>query len=130
MGKIDWCELLGWDEDQLEDIRYAAFAYIRQGKYDVAIPLFAALVVLDSSNAYDAQTLGALHLQLGNADQAVRYLDHALKLEGDHAATLLNLCKARFLQGKRAEGLKLCKMLLKEEGAISNVAEALQLAYS
>lgn len=130
MEKIHWAKLLGWEEEQLEDLRHAAFSYIRQGKYDIAIHFFAALVVINPKSAYDAQTLGALYLQVGDADQACRYLDHALKLDGDHAATLLNLCKARFLQGKTDEGLKLAAMLTEEESSISNVAKALQLAYS
>ena len=130
MAKIDWRKRLGWGDDELEDIRNTGYAYISQGKYDVAVPLFGILCVLDPNSAYDAQTLGALHLQLGNADEAVRYLDHALKLDADHAPTLLNLCKARFLQGKREEGLKLAKILAEEEGPVSDVAEALLLAYS
>lgn len=38
MGKINWRETLGWSEEILEEMRYIGFAYIRQGKYDIAIP--------------------------------------------------------------------------------------------
>lgn len=131
MGKINWLESLGWTEEQIEDIRHTAFAYIRQGKYDIALPLFEALCVLDPESAYDAQTLGALYLQMNNPAKALKYFDRALKIEADHAPTLLNLTKALFMLGKREEGLRLAKILQNEPSStIANMAKALILAYS
>jgi len=129
-GRINWREALHWTDEQLEDLRVVAYAYIRQGKYDVALPIFEALCVLDEDNAYDAQTLGALHLQLGNASKALKCFDRALKLDADHTPTLLNLTKAFFMLGRKQEGLKLAAILQNEPNpAISNVAKALILAY-
>jgi tetratricopeptide (TPR) repeat protein len=85
MGKINWLEKMGWTEDHLEDLRFSGYAYIRQGKYDIAVTFFEALNVLAPDNAYDAQTLGALYLQLNEPGKALRALDRALKLEGDHS---------------------------------------------
>lgn len=131
MSKIDWRKSLGWNEEQLEDLRLVGFAYIRQGKYEIALPIFEALCVLDPESAYDAQTLGALYLQLGNPSKALKSFDRALKLEADHAPTLLNLAKAFFMLGKKDEGLKLANILKNElDPAISNTAKALLLAYS
>ncbi len=131
MSKINWQEALKWDEEQVEDLRYTGFAYIRQGKYDVALPIFEALCILDPENAYDPQTLGALYLQLGNANKALKSFDKALKLNADHAPTLLNLAKAFFMLGKKEEGLKLANILRNEKDLIiSNAANALLLAYS
>ena len=131
MAKINWMQELGWTQEQLEDLRYTGYAYIRQGKYDIALPFFEALTVLDPESAYDAQTLGAVHLQMNNPAKALKSFDRALKLETDHAPTLLNLTKALFMLGRKDEGLKLANMLKNErDGAISNVAKALILAYS
>jgi tetratricopeptide (TPR) repeat protein len=131
MSKIDWRQTLGWGEEQVEDIRVAGFAYIRQGKYDIALPLYEALVVLAPDSAYDAQTLGALYLQLGQWDKAFKHLERALILEADHAPTLLNLCKALIMLGRKQEGLKLAKLLSREKDPrISNVAKALLLAFA
>ena len=131
MAKINWMQELGWTEEQLEDLRYTGYAYIRQGKYDIALPFFEALVVLDPESAYDAQTLGAVYLQLNNPAKALKSFDRALKLETDHAPTLLNLTKALFMLGRKEEGLKLANILKNErDAAISNVAKALILAYS
>lgn len=131
MSKINWKELLGWNQEQMEEIRHTGYAYIRQGKYDIALPLFAALVIVDNNNAYDIQTLGALHLELGHAADAYKYLDRALQLGADHSSTLLNLAKSLFLLGKKEEGIRLANVLKEDSNPqISNVAKALLLAYS
>lgn len=131
MGKINWLKSLNWTEEQLDDLRFTGFAYIRQGKYEIALPFFEALVILDPESAYDAQTLGAIHLQLGNANKALKYFEKALKLETDHSPTLLNLTKAFFMLGKKDEALKLANILKNEpESRISNTAKALILAYT
>lgn len=131
MSRIDWKKEMGWTDDQLDDLRFTAYAYIRQGKYDIALPIFEALSVMNPDNAYDAQTLGALYLQLNNPVKALKSFDKALKLEADHAPTLLNVTKALFMVGKTDEGLKLANILKNEpDAAISNVAKALILAYS
>lgn len=130
MGRINWMQELGWTEEQLEDLRYTGYSYLRQGKYDIALPFFEALTILDPDSAYDAQTLGALYLQLNSPAKALKAFDRALKLETDHGPTLLNLTKALFMLGKKDEGLKLANILKNEpDAAISNVAKALILAY-
>jgi tetratricopeptide (TPR) repeat protein len=131
MSRINWAEIVKWNEDELEELRFLGYAYLRQGKYDVALSFYEALSVLDPENAYDAQTLGALYLQLGNPAKALRYFDKALKLDADHSPTLLNLAKSLFMLGKRDEGLKLANVLKDEPNpVIANFAKALILAYS
>lgn len=130
MGRINWCESLGWNEEQIEELRFMGYAYIRQGKYDIAISFFEALTAVDPESVYDAQTLGALYLQLGQPNKALAVFDKALKMEADHAPTLLNLAKAFFMLGKKQEGLKLANILKDESNInISNSAKALILAY-
>jgi len=130
MGKIHWAQAIGWGEDQLDDVRMAGYAYLRQGKYEIALTFFEALMVLDPDSAYDAQTLGGLYLQLNNPVKALKCFDRALKIEGDHAPTLLNVAKALFMLGKKEEGLKLVHILENEPNVvISNTAKALILAY-
>ena len=130
MGNINWREALHWTDDQIEELRITAFAYVRQGKYEIALPIFEALAVVDPENAYDAQTLGALYLELNNPNKALKWFDRALKLDADHGPTLLNLAKTFFMLGKREEGLKLAFILKNEpDPLISNMANALLLAY-
>jgi tetratricopeptide (TPR) repeat protein len=131
MSKINWCEKLGLKDDHLDDLRLTGYAYLRQGKYDIAISFFEALTVLEPESAYDSQTLGALYIQLNKPKDALKWLERALKMEGDHSPTLLNLCKTFFMLGKKEDGLKLASILKNDlSPSISNVAKALILAYS
>lgn len=131
MSKINWREALHWSDEQIEELRITGFAYVRQGKYDIALPIFEALSIIDPENGYDAQTLGAIYLQLNNPNKAMKWFDKALKLEGDHGPTLLNLAKTFFMLGKKDEGLKLALILKNEpDRTIANTANALILAYS
>jgi tetratricopeptide (TPR) repeat protein len=132
MGTINWMDKLGWSDEHIEDLRYTGFSYIRQGKYDIALAFFEALEVLDPDSSYDAQTLGALYLQLNQPNKALKCFDRALKLETtDHGPTLLNLAKTFFSMGKKEEGLKLVQILKNEKNpTIANIAKALILAYS
>lgn len=131
MSTIDWRKKLGWTDEQIEDLRYTGYSYIRQGKYDIALPFFEALATLDPESAYDVQTLGALLLELNKPAQALIYFEKALKLEGDHGPTLLNLMKALFMLGKKEEGLRLAHILKNETiPSIANTAKAIILAYS
>lgn len=130
MGNINWRDKLGWTEEHIEDLRYTGYSYIRQGKYEIALSFFEALAVLDPENVYDTQTLGALYLQLNQPTQALKYLDMALKLDGEHGPTLINLTKVFFMLGKKEEGLRLANILKNESNShISSVAKALILAY-
>lgn len=131
MGNIKWKETLGWSDDIIEEMRSTGFSYLRQGKYDIALSFFEALCVLDPNNAYDNQTLGAIYLQMNNPLKALKWFDKALKLDTDHAPTLLNLTKALFMLGKKEEGLKVANILKNEKNSnIANMANALILAYS
>jgi predicted Zn-dependent protease len=131
MEKINWLEKLGWGEDQLEDLRFTGYAYTRQGKYDIALDFFKALVILDPENIYDAQMLGAIYVELDQPEEAIKALENALKLDGDHTPALINLCKALFMSGRVNEGIKLAKILQKDkDSAIASNARALILAFA
>lgn len=130
MSRINWIEQLGWNEEHVEDLRYTGYSYIRQGKYDIAIAFFEALAVLAPESLYDAQTLGAIYLQLNMPAKAMKCFDRALKLEGDHAPTLINLAKAFLMLGRKEEAMRLANILKTDRNLfIANVARALILAY-
>ncbi len=131
MSDIDWMDKLGWNEEQIEDLRLTGYAYIRQGKYDIALDFFRALTILNPEDIYDAQTLGAIYVQLGRHEEGIKALENALKLDGDHTPTLVNLCKALFMSNKRQEGIKLAEILQSDKDArVSSQARALLLAFA
>ncbi len=129
--KIDWLDVLDWNLEQSDDLRHVGYAYIRQGKYDMALPFYEALTVLERGNAYDVQTLGALYLQMNKAKQALPVLMQALMLDPAHLPTRLNQAKAMLELGKREEGLQIARSLcLHKEQQIAKPARALLIAYS
>ena len=130
MSQINWVEILGWGKEEIEDLRFVAYSYIQQGIYDVALTFFEALMVLSPPNAYDLQTIGAIHLQMGNGLKALDYLDQALKLEPNHALTQLNRAKALFMLGYKRQGLSQATELEHSDlPEIATQAAALVLAY-
>lgn len=130
MSRINWMKILGWNQEQLMDLRNAGYAYIRQGKYEIALPFFEALAVLDNESAYDAQTLGALYLQLQQPSKALKQFDRALKMDAEHSYTLLNVAKTLFSMGRKEEGLKIAAILKNDpDSSIANTAKAFLLAF-
>ena len=103
--------MLGWGIEELDDLRMVSYSYIKQGIYDVALTLFDAIGVLTPYSLYDLQTLGALHLQLGNGLKSLDFLDRALKMEPKHPFTQLNRAKALLMLGYKRQGLLQAKEL-------------------
>jgi tetratricopeptide (TPR) repeat protein len=131
MSQVNWLEILGWQSEELEDLRFVGYSYIRQGSYDLAITFFEALVTLSPQSAYDLQTLGALYLQKSNNLMALSYIEKALKIEPNHFPTQLNRAKALFALGYKKQAITQAKNLQKcPEPPIANQAEALLLAYA
>lgn len=127
---MNWQEILGWGEREIDDLRYVAYAYIKEGIYDIALTFFDALAVLTQPTVYDLQTMGALHLQLGNGLKALDYLDRALKKDPDHLPSQLNRAKALFTLGYKRQGLVQTQVLEKNENkSIADQATALTLSY-
>lgn len=130
MSQINWMEILGWHEEEINDLRFVAYSYIKQGVYDVALTFFDALCILVPPTAYDLQTIGALHLQLGNGLKALDFIDRALKIEPEHLATQMNRAKALFMLGYKKQALSQVEELEKSiDPTIATQAAALVLAY-
>lgn len=128
---MNWKEILGWGQEELEDLRFVGYSYLKQGKYDLALTFFEALVVLEPQSAYDLQTLGALYLQLGRNLLALTYIERALKINPSHLHTQLNRAKALFALGYRKQALAQAKNLQHNpELLIADQATALLLAYA
>lgn len=131
MSDVNWLEVLDWGSDELEDLRFVGYSYLKQGKYEIALTFFEALAVLNPGNPYDLQTLGALHLQLDNNLQALNFIERSLKLEPDHLPTKLNRAKALLALGYKRQGVRESEELSKSEDTeIADKASALLMAYA
>lgn len=127
----NWSDILGWGEEERQELRYAGYSFYREGRYEQAHTFFSALVVLDSKSLYDQQTLGAIHLQLGNNEKALDFLNEALKIDPTDETTLLNKTKALLMIGKKNDALAIANRLQRSaDPYLSNDAQALLLAYS
>jgi predicted Zn-dependent protease len=130
MSDVNWREILGWTNDQLEELRFSGFSFLREGHYQKALLFFQALVILDPENAYDAQTLGAIHLQMGDGPKALQILDKALRLEPGHEPSLLNKAKALLISNQRRAAIELAFQLERSlDPAIAGDASALVFSY-
>lgn len=130
MSQINWQEVLGWEEREINDLRYVAYSYIKEGIYDIALTFFEALAVLTPPTTYDLQTMGALYLQVGNGLKALDYLDRALKNTPEHLPTQLNRAKALLILGYKSQGIAQAEILQKNENKqIADQAAALTLSY-
>jgi tetratricopeptide (TPR) repeat protein len=124
-------ELLDLTEENVEDLRFLGYSYIRQGHYDIGLTFFEGLSLLSDEHPYDFQTLGALYLQTDQYEKAKVTLEKALLLNPEHSNTLLNHAKTLLLLGKRDAGLLRAHELSKDTNTqIANDAQALILAYS
>jgi tetratricopeptide (TPR) repeat protein len=131
MSQINWLEVLKWGPQEMDDLRFVAYSYIKQGVYDVALTFLNAVCTLTQPTAYDLQTIGALYLQKGEGTQSLEFLDRALQLEPAHLPTQLNRAKALFLLGYKKQGLILAAELEKSSASdIASQASAMILAYS
>ncbi len=130
MDSTPWLELLGWKDEDLSDLRFVGYSYIKQGHYETALKFFEALVVLSPDSAYDHQTLGAIYLEMGDNTRALKSIDDALMIDPTHEETLLNRTKALFLLGYTERAKTLALQLAKAKNkALANNAQALLLAY-
>ncbi len=130
MSEIEWLDLLGWSDNEINDLRFVAYSYIKQGHYKIALKFFEALVILCPNSSYDLQTLGALHLELGDNLTALNFFDRALKQDPENPPTLINRAKALLLLGYHKQGLAQASVLKNHSDAkIAGQAEALILAY-
>ncbi|MCF7852451.1 MAG: type III secretion chaperone [Simkaniaceae bacterium] len=131
MDPIDWKQVLGWGENEVQDLMFVGYSYIKEGQYQVALRFFEALTALEADNLYCLQTLGALYLETGNHLYALNFLERALKKDPKHAKTLLNKAKTLFLLGYKRQAIEQAKeLLINPDKTIADRADALILAYS
>jgi tetratricopeptide (TPR) repeat protein len=131
MSHVNWLEVLGWQEEELDDLRFVGYSYIKQGNYDLALTFFEALTLLSTHSPYDFQILGALYLQKNNNLMALSTIEKALKMDPNHFPTQLNRVKALFALGYKKQALAAAQTLRTcPVETIANQASALILAYS
>lgn len=131
MAKKNWLEIVEWNENTLEDLRFVGYTYIKQGHYAIALKFFENLVKVPAHpDVYDVQTLGALYLELNNNVSALHFLEKAIGLDPSHEPTLINRAKALFVLGYRRQGLsQLDPLKTSKDENVRNQALAMSMSY-
>ena len=125
-----WKEFLQINDLQIDQIRMAGYAYLKQGHYEKALTFFKALVVLDPNNPYDMQTLGAIQLEMGDYTIALDTLETALQFDRDHLYTQFNHATALLSLGyKKPAHTALTRLLHCHDSLIASKSEALLMAH-
>jgi Flp pilus assembly protein TadD len=128
---VEWREVVGWDQDEIEEMRAIAYAYLRQGHLALARTFYEALVVLDPNSLYDLRTLAVLRDLQGDTDGALTLYGKVLQLEPTDPFASLGLAKAQLAAGRRGEAIpRLQKLSTIPDRRVAADAQALLQAYS
>jgi len=84
-------DLMDISVEQMGFIAELAHLYFLEGRYQEARTLFEGLLSLNQNEAYYSHALGAVFQRLENTDLALRYYQHALKLDRQRAETWGNM---------------------------------------
>lgn len=128
---INWKEVIGFNDEQIQNIRTAGELYRRQGHYKTALTYWRAICIFDKTSVFDQQMLGALLLEVNQAQEAVPVLEKALALQPKHYRTHLNLARALLDSGRKAEALAKAKeLVLCPDALVADRASAILLAFT
>lgn len=123
--------ILGWKLDDLDNLRFIGFSYIKQGKYEIAKVLFEALEVLEPENPYNLHTLGGIYIETNEPYKALNALEKALTLDPNHEISQFNKIQALLSLGFKKQALETCDLLIRgKDPLLKSKAEAMLLAES
>jgi tetratricopeptide (TPR) repeat protein len=129
MIHTEMLNILGWKKDDLSNLQFIGFSYIKQGKFDIAKTLFEALEVLDPEDAYNLNTLGGLYIETKEPYKALNVLEKALMLDPQNENSQYNRIQALLSLGFRKQALEACLFLSQgKDPILKSKAEALLLA--
>lgn len=120
--------ILGWKIDDLNNLQFIGFSYIKQGKFEIAKTLFEALEVLHPEDPYNLSTLGGLYIETKEPYKALNVLEKALMLDPQNEISQFNKIQALLSLGFKKQALEACQMLAQaKDPVLKSKAEALLL---
>jgi tetratricopeptide (TPR) repeat protein len=127
---VEWREVIGWGQDEVDELRAIAYAYMRQGQLKLAQTFFEALVILEPNSLYDLRTLAGLRDLLGDPQGSVTLYQEALTRDPRDPFSQLGLAKAQLAAGQATDALpRLQQLATSPDKRIATDAQALLLAY-
>ncbi|MBN2430360.1 MAG: tetratricopeptide repeat protein [Acidobacteria bacterium] len=105
-GEKPLTELMNISAEQMGFIAELAHLYFQEGRYQEARTLFEGLLSLNQHEPYYSHALGAVFHRMDNSDLALRYYQHALKLDRNRAETWGNMGELLLAQGQGEKALE------------------------
>jgi len=128
---VEWRSVVGWGQEEIDELRSIAYAYMRQGQMTLAHTFFEALVVLQPNSLYDLRMLASLRDLLGDPAGAIEVYQQLLKNEPNDLFASIGLSKALLATGQRGPAMERLRLLSTcANRLIANDAQALLLAYA
>ncbi len=85
------------DTEELDTLDFLAYLFLRNGKWDKALPLYEALVAVDGNNVRRKLALAYVMLRAGREKDAQTLLDWCLTQSDEAPSPSLVLLRARAL---------------------------------
>ncbi len=98
-------ELVGFEDQSVEDLLKLSWVYYSEGKLDVAEKLLRGLATIDPENSLTHSALGAVLCRKGDNEEAIRELNTALELNSQDISAYVNRGEAYFRLGKLEESV-------------------------
>jgi tetratricopeptide (TPR) repeat protein len=127
-GRTSLGAAAGWTAEEIRLVADLGFALAEQGRNQEAISIFEGLAAIAPATAYFQSSLGALWLRLGDAQQAVSYLNAALSIDAQDIAALINRGEAHLLLGNAVDAIDDFETALRLGEALQAAAPAMSLA--
>ena len=127
-GRASLGSTAGWTAEEIRLVADLGFALAEQGRNQEAISIFEGLAAVAPATAYFHASLGALWLRLGDAQQAISYLNTALGIDAQDMAALINRGEAHLLLGNYEEAMKDLEAALRVSETAQAAAPAMSAA--
>jgi tetratricopeptide (TPR) repeat protein len=93
----------GWNEYSAYRVSERAYLLHTEGRYREALALFEGLLEMYPNNLYYRDAISALHLSLGNPEEAIRQASNVITSAPTYTNAFVRRCEGYLLLGMREE---------------------------
>jgi tetratricopeptide (TPR) repeat protein len=94
---------LGWNEHSAYVVSERAYLLHTEGHYRESLALFEGLLEIYPDNLYYRDAISALHLSLGNPEEAIRQASHVITSAPTYTNAFVRRCEGYLLLGMSEE---------------------------
>lgn len=93
----------GWNEHSAYKVSERAYLLHTEGRYRESLALFEGLLEMYPGNLYYRDAISALHLSLGNPEEAIRQASNVIASAPTYANAFVRRCEGYLLLGMSEE---------------------------